>query len=88
MRLAFRSEYGATKLRFPIFDGHEYEIPPAEEVDALDLRSGNHDMQARGAYMSNRFTDDSMIAMGNIAPHGRFVHIYVNGSYNGQYHMR
>lgn len=88
MRLTFRSAYGPSKLRFPIFDGHEYNIEPAAEVDSIDLRAGNHDMNARGAYMSNRFTDDSMDAMGNIAPHGRFVHVYLNGSYWGQYHLR
>ena len=38
--------------------------------------------------MSNRFTDDSMLDMGNIAPHGRFVHLYLNGKYWGQYHLR
>ena len=89
IRLNFRSQYGPAKLRFPIFDGHEYEtIPPADQFDSIDLRSGNHDMQARGAYMSNRFTDDTMLDMGNIAPHGRFVHVYLNGQYWGQYHLR
>ena len=42
----------------------------------------------RGAYMSNRFTDDSMLEMGNIAPHGRFVHVYLNSQYWGMYHLR
>ncbi|MFT5106386.1 MAG: hypothetical protein ACI9UA_002009, partial [Pseudoalteromonas tetraodonis] len=89
MRLNFRKLYGPGKLDFPIFEGHEYsKIPPASQVDSIDLRAGNHDMSARGAYMSNRFTDDTMLDMGQIAPHGRFVHIYINGLYWGQYHMR
>ena len=88
IRLSFRKAYGAGKLEFPIFDGHEYEIPPASQFDAIELRAGNHDMAARGAYLSNRFTDDSMIDMGHIAPHGRFVHVYLNGLYWGQYHLR
>ncbi|MGI9241963.1 MAG: chitobiase/beta-hexosaminidase C-terminal domain-containing protein, partial [Verrucomicrobiales bacterium] len=88
-RLYFRKEYGTTKLRYPIFDGFDYEnFPPAEEFDAINLRSGSHDMSARGAYMSSRFADDSMIEMGQIAPHGRFVHVYLNGDYWGQYHLR
>ena len=88
-RVAFRTEFGATKLKYPIFDGFEYEnFPPADEFDVINLRSGSHDMASRGAYMSNRFTDDSMIEMGNIAPHGRFVHVYLNGNYWGQYHLR
>ena len=77
------------KLRYPIFDGFHYKhFPPAREFDAINLRSGSHDMRSRGAYMSNRFTDDSMLDMGNIAPHGRFVHVYLNGLYWGQYHLR
>ena len=88
-RIAFREEFGATKLRYPIFDGFDYpNFPPADEFDAINLRSGSHDMSNRGAYMSNRFTDDSMLEMGNIAPHGRFVHVYLNGNYWGQYHLR
>ncbi len=58
------------------------------DFDALDVRAGNHDMVARGAYMSNRFADDSLLDMGHVAPHGRFVHVYFNGEYRGQYHLR
>ena len=88
-RIAFRRKFGVAKLRYPIFDGFEYSHhPPAEDFDVINLRSGSHDMSSRGAYMSNRFTDDSMLDMGNIAPHGRFVHLYLNGNYWGQYHLR
>ncbi len=88
-RIGFRSKYGATKLNYPMFDGFNYKhYPPTDRFDIMDLRSGSHDMQSRGAYMSNRFTDDSMLEMGNLAPHGRFVHVYLNGTYWGQYHLR
>lgn len=87
-RIYFRGEFGTTKLRYPIFDGFDYDSPPAEEFDSINLRSGSHDMIDRGAYMSNRFTDDSMLEMGNIAPHGRFVHVYINSQYWGMYHLR
>ena len=88
-RIGFRSQYGATKVNYPLFDGFEYKhYPPTDRFDIMDLRSGSHDMSSRGAYMSNRFTDDSMLDMGNLAPHGRFVHVYLNGSYWGQYHLR
>ena len=88
MRLNFRRIYGAGKIDFPVFAGHDYRIEPSEEIDALELRSGSHDMSQRGAYMSNRFADDTLLDMGNIAPHGRFVHVYINGTYWGQYHLR
>jgi hypothetical protein len=88
-RIGFRSKYGATKINYPIFEGFDYKhYPPTDRFDVMDLRSGSHDMSSRGAYMSNRFTDDSMLDMGNLAPHGRFVHVYLNGSYWGQYHLR
>ncbi|MGJ8698134.1 MAG: FN3 associated domain-containing protein [Verrucomicrobiaceae bacterium] len=88
VRLHFRSRYGPKRLKFPLFEGHEYPIDPVEDFDSLDLRAGNHDMVTRGAYMSNRFADDSLLDMGQIAPHGRFVHVYFNGNYRGQYHLR
>lgn len=88
-RINFRSEYGPGKLNFDIFDNHEWaSFQPAERYDALEIRAGNHDMVARGAYLSNRFTDDSLLDMGQIAPHGRFVHVYMNGEYRGMYHLR
>ncbi|MEE2946918.1 MAG: lamin tail domain-containing protein [Verrucomicrobiota bacterium] len=88
-RVAFRKKFGVPKLEYPIFDSFHYKhFPPAREFDAINLRSGSHDMRSRGAYMSNRFADDSMLDMGNIAPHGRFVHVYLNGHYWGQYHLR
>ena len=87
-RLYFRKRYGAATLKFPLFRGHESGSPPVEQFDSLDLRSGSHDMSERGAYLSNRFVDDTMLEMGGTAPHGRFIHVYLNGEYWGQYHLR
>ena len=87
-RIYMRKRYGEAILKYPIFRGHENGKPPVEEFDSFNLRSGSHDMQSRGAYMSNRFVDDSMLEMGTSAPHGRFVHLYLNGVYWGQYHLR
>jgi hypothetical protein len=86
-RIYFRREYGATKLRFPLFEGHDYGISPVEVFDQLDLHAGHHDMSQRGFYMSSRITEDTMLEMGNINPHGRFVHLYLNGVYWGQYNL-
>ena len=83
-----RKRYGDSKLEYPIFRGHESGLAPVEEFDSLNLRSGSHDLAQRGAYMSNRYVADSMLEMGSIAPHGRFVHVYLNGVYWGQYHLR
>lgn len=88
MRLNFRSTYGPKRLDYPIFQGHERQLCPVDSFDALELRTGSHDMVARGFYMSNRFLDDTLIDMGHINPHGRFTHVYVNGTYQGMYHLR
>ncbi len=87
-RIFFRGTYGARKLRFPIFLGHDRTIPAVDSFDQIELRGGSHDMNQRGFYMSNRFADDTMLDMGNLNPHGRFVHVYIDGTYWGQYHLR
>ncbi len=87
-RLYFRSAYGSAKLAAPLFAGHEHGLHPIEAFDSLELRNGSHDMVDRGFYMSNRFTDEVLLEMGHLAPHGRWVHLYFNGSYWGLYHLR
>ncbi|MBX3731158.1 MAG: lamin tail domain-containing protein [Verrucomicrobiae bacterium] len=87
-RLYFRSEYGAAKLRYPLFEGHDSGLTAVQEFDALELRSGSHDMEMRGFYMANLFTDETLLEMGRLNPHGRFVHLYLNGIYWGLYHLR
>ncbi len=87
-RLYFRSEFGASKLKYPLFAGYEHGLAPVDEFDQLELRSGSHDMEMRGFYMSNIFTDDTLLDMGQLNPHGRFVHLYLNGTYWGLFHLR
>ena len=87
-RVEFRSEYGASQLEFPLFEGFDNGIPATDSFDSLDFRSGSHDRVQRGFGLSNRFVDDTLLEAGHAVPHGRFVHIYNNGVYWGQYHMR
>ncbi|MEL6844688.1 MAG: discoidin domain-containing protein, partial [Bacteroidota bacterium] len=63
-------------------------IPVDVSFDQLDLRMGSHDMVLRGFYLSNGFTDQAMADMGHVSPHGRYVHLYINGRYWGQYYLR
>lgn len=84
-KLEFRSEYGSDKLDFPLFRGFDRGIPAIGKMNTLDLTACNHDMVERGFYMSNRFAEDTMLEMGSLNPHGRYVHLYVNGVYWGQY---
>lgn len=87
-RLYFRGRYGDKKLKAPLFAGHEHGAGAVDEFEGIELRSGSHDMNQRGFYMSNLFTDQVLSEMGHLAPHGRFVHLYLNGTYWGLYHLR
>ena len=86
--LAFRRRYGAGKLSTPLFNGFDRAVLAKTSFDRLQLRAGNHDMNSRGFYMSDRFIQDSYLAMGSLNPHGRFVHVYMNGVYWGMYNCK
>lgn len=87
-RLHFRSRYGTPRFRAPLFAGFDRGLAPVEEFDQLELRNGSHDMAMRGFYLSNPFTDDTLLEMGHLNPHGRFAHLFLNGTYWGVYHLR
>ena len=87
-RLYFRARHGAPELRAGLFETRDGEIAPVEEFDQLELRGGSHDMEQRGFYMSNIFADDTLLAMKQLNPHGRFIHLYLNGAYWGVFHLR
>ena len=88
-RVSFKSDFGATQIEIPtLFTNYARGRKPLTKFDALELRSGSHDMALRGFYMSNPFTGAAMLDMGNLSPHGRFVHLYLNGTYWGLFHLR
>jgi hypothetical protein len=87
-RMKCRARYGAAKLSMPLFDGFDRGVLAKTSFDELDLRSGSQDMYERGFYMAGRFVEDSMLEMGSLNPHGRFVHVYINSVYWGQYDCR
>lgn len=87
-RMKCRARYGEAKLNGPLFNGFDRGVLAKTSFDELDLRSGSQDMVERGFYMAGRFVEDSMLDMGSLNPHGRFVHVYVNGVYWGQYDCR
>ncbi len=86
--LAFRRKYGAGKLSTPLFNGFDRGVLAKTSFDRLQLRAGNHDMNSRGFYMSDRFIQDSYLDMGSLNPHGRYIHLYMNGVYWGMYNCK
>lgn len=98
-RIEFKKKYGPSKLRYNIFradhyDSTECRVAPTVEFDKLLLRAGSQDgLNGAGGnenivqYVRNRVMYDLQIQMGYPAPHGRFVHLFFNGEYMGQYHL-
>jgi CotH kinase protein/Chitobiase/beta-hexosaminidase C-terminal domain/Lamin Tail Domain len=83
-RLVFREEYGAPKLSYPLFG------PDAvDEFDNFILRANSNDAWRYGGggalYVRDAFAMDTVRAMGNVASHSTFVHLYINGFYWGLY---
>lgn len=89
MRLSFKAIYGDAKLNYDLFGGDA-----VSEFDQLILRTGSHDnwfwthpAGGRGHYLRNRWAFDRQLEMGHLAPHGRYVQVFINGEYAGMHHL-
>jgi len=96
LRLYFRRDYGEAKLRYPLYPGS-----PVEEFDQLILRGGGHDswslaadfgrtnndLPPHGTIMRDQFLRRSEVEMGILSPRGKYVHVYINGTYWGVYDL-
>ncbi len=87
-RLVFKADYGDSKLRHQVFPES-----PLREFDTLILRADfnnswmhwNGEQRARGQRVRDAWMKESQRAMGGLASHNRFFHLYVNGLYWGVY---
>jgi hypothetical protein len=87
-RLFFKEKYGASKLRYPLFPDST-----VKKFDTLVLRADynnswlhwNASGQLRGQRIRDAWMKDSHRAMGWIAGHNRYLHLYLNGVYWGIY---
>ena len=95
-RLEFKNIYGTPELKYPLFDddGYDYPIPAVNEFKKLLLRGASQDGlncefcdESQAQFIRNRFMWDVQMEMGYPAPHGRFVHVYVNSEYMGHYQL-
>jgi len=95
LSLRFRNDYGAGKLRYPLFKNAPYGDTAVEKFDTLQLRSGynfgwthRHYYQCHAAqYGRDQWANDLYLAIGSAGSHGRWVHLYLNGVYWGIYHL-
>lgn len=86
LRLLFKSEYGDTKLRYPLF-GDE----GADKFDTIVLRPHFNDGWGWGGagddplFIRDQWFRDTQAAMGHASARGNVMHLYVNGLYWGLY---
>jgi hypothetical protein len=87
LRLAFREEYGDSKLRYPFFG----EDSPSE-FDTIVLRSNSQDgwvynteRNRMGQFVRDAWARETHRRMGHSSPDGNWVHLFINGLYWGVY---
>jgi len=87
-RLFFRAEYGAPKLKYPLFDDEG-----AGEFEGVDIRtSQNYSWSYEGGnsnshdtFVREVFSRDTQGTMGQPYTRSRYYHLYINGQYWGLY---
>ena len=86
-RLFFRSEYGDSKLKYPLFGDNA-----TDTFDGFDLATfQNHSWSNQGnpgtnaLFFRDQFSRDTQLAMGHHAERGIYTHLYINGQYWGIY---
>ena len=95
MRIYFRSEYGNGKLKENLFGARGEKYAPVEKFDHLILRNGGNrsypywdrDQRRDADYVNDQWARDAFLDMGWLAPHGSYVHLYLNGVYWGLYNL-
>ena len=86
LRLAFKSDYGPPVLDYPMFSD-----TPVKRFNKLRLRASHNKSWSfgidRADYIRDQWVRDTQIAMGQVASHGAFFHVYLNGLYWGLYNV-
>ncbi len=83
----FRSEWGASKLKYPLFGD-----AGTDEFDAFDIRTAQNYSWSFGAdgnttFLREEFTRATQGAMGQPYSHGFYFHLYLNGQYWGLFNL-
>ena len=83
-RLVFRGQYGPAELTYPLFGPNA-----AQSFNNVVFRANGNDAWRWGGdrtlYFRDTFAMETARAMGMVAPHATFVHLYLNGQYWGLY---
>ncbi|HEX7861611.1 MAG TPA: lamin tail domain-containing protein [Verrucomicrobiae bacterium] len=88
LRVTFKGDYGPKSLDYKMFPDS-----PVSKFDTLILRADfnyswlhwNPQQRQRAQRTRDSWVKDSMRAMGGLASHNRYVHLFINGLYWGVY---
>jgi hypothetical protein len=78
LRLYFRGDYGPGLLNYPVF-----ESSPVHQFNQLVLRGGFNDQS--NPFIRDELTRRLNLDQGQVAVHGTFYNVFVNGQYKGYY---
>ena len=86
-RVFFRSEYGDSKLLYPLFGRHG-----AQEFDQIDLRTSQNYSWSfagddRNTFLREEATRQAQLDMGHPGSHVRYFHLFLNGQYWGLFNL-
>lgn len=91
-RLGFSREFGPARLRYPLFDDSR-----VTSFDELTLRASSTDgwsvedaepwTRPKATYLRDPWMKDTQQALGWPCGHSRYVHVFLNGVYWGQYNL-
>ncbi len=87
-RLAFRSEYGAANLNYPLFGDDATDVFNTVVLRACYGNTWIHMNQSErlhAQYIRDVWAKDAQLAMEHPSGHNRYVHLYINGIYWGIY---
>jgi hypothetical protein len=88
-RLVFKDKYGPAQWHYPVFGTYSNAT---DHFDDLVLRGNVHEGWASGlrndsTYLRDTFARETLLAMGGVASHSRWFHLYLNGLYWGIYEL-
>lgn len=84
-RILFRGDYGTSKLKYPLFP---WDDTATVEFDKFDIQTAqNYSWSLHGdagnVFLREQFSRDSQVALKSPGSRGRFVHLFLNGTYWG-----
>ncbi|HEV8542937.1 MAG TPA: lamin tail domain-containing protein [Verrucomicrobiae bacterium] len=84
-RLFFRKEYGAGKLKYPLFGKEGTDTFDGFDIRTFQNYSWSFQGDANGIFLRDQFSRDTQLAMGYEGERGNFCHLFINGEYWGLY---